>query len=116
MNVLSFGIFEAKFQKLIKDVKDYIKSLVEIMQTAEDLESLENLHALCSLMQTIRALFIFSSSYLPLIIHLSVMLNDHTMYEHILEDDIFFRCRRHVRMYDIPFNTKMTTLHVSSIR
>lgn len=82
--------FEAKFQKLIKDVKDYIKSLVEIMQTAEDLESLENLHALCSLMQTIRALFIFSFPYLPLITHLLVMLNDHTMYEHILEDDIFF--------------------------
>ncbi|KAF9534111.1 component of IIS longevity pathway SMK-1-domain-containing protein [Crepidotus variabilis] len=52
--------------------EDYIKSLVEVMQKAEDLESLENLHALCSLMQTI------------------LMLNDHTMYEHILEDDIFF--------------------------
>ncbi|PPQ70709.1 hypothetical protein CVT26_014633 [Gymnopilus dilepis] len=52
--------------------EDYIKSLINIMHTAEDLESLENLHALCSLMQTI------------------LMLNDHTMYEHILEDDIFF--------------------------
>ncbi|GLB34125.1 putative DUF625-domain-containing protein [Lyophyllum shimeji] len=52
--------------------EDYIKSLIEVMNTAEDLESLENLHALCSMMQTI------------------LMLNDHTMYEHILEDDIFF--------------------------
>ncbi|KAF9464813.1 component of IIS longevity pathway SMK-1-domain-containing protein [Collybia nuda] len=52
--------------------EDYIKSLIEVMNTAEDLESLDNLHALCSIMQTI------------------LMLNDHTMYEHILEDDIFF--------------------------
>ncbi|KIM46489.1 hypothetical protein M413DRAFT_441578 [Hebeloma cylindrosporum] len=52
--------------------EDYIKSLIEVMHMAEDLESLENLHALCSLMQTI------------------LMLNDHTMYEHILDDDIFF--------------------------
>lgn len=52
--------------------EDYLKSLIEVMNTAEDLESLENLHALCSIMQTI------------------LMLNDHTMYEHILEDDIFF--------------------------
>ncbi|KAF9478406.1 DUF625-domain-containing protein [Pholiota conissans] len=52
--------------------EDYIKSLIKVMGDAEDLESLENLHALCSLMQTI------------------LMLNDHSMYEHILEDEIFF--------------------------
>ncbi|PPQ68299.1 hypothetical protein CVT25_001387 [Psilocybe cyanescens] len=52
--------------------EDYIKALIKVMHTAEDLENLENLHALCSLMQSI------------------LMLNDHTMYEHILEDDIFF--------------------------
>ncbi|KAF8897883.1 component of IIS longevity pathway SMK-1-domain-containing protein [Infundibulicybe gibba] len=52
--------------------EDYIKSLIEVLTTAEDLESLENLHALCSLMQTI------------------LMLNDHSMYEHILEDELFF--------------------------
>ncbi|KAG5639701.1 hypothetical protein H0H81_005884 [Sphagnurus paluster] len=52
--------------------EDYIKQLIEVMHTAEDLESMENLHALCSMMQTI------------------LMLNDHTMYEHILEDDLFF--------------------------
>ncbi|KAG6861854.1 hypothetical protein C0995_011151 [Termitomyces sp. Mi166 len=46
--------------------EEYIKSLIEVFNTAEDLESLENLHALC------------------------IMLNDHTMYEHILEDDLFF--------------------------
>lgn len=50
----------------------YIKSLIGVMHTAEELESLENLHALCSLMQTI------------------LMLNDHGMYEHIMEDDMFF--------------------------
>ncbi|KAH6914786.1 nuclear protein [Coprinopsis sp. MPI-PUGE-AT-0042] len=52
--------------------EDYIKSLIEVMNAAEDLESLENLHALCSLMQTI------------------LMLNDHTMFEHVLDDDLFF--------------------------
>ncbi|KAF8969370.1 component of IIS longevity pathway SMK-1-domain-containing protein [Flammula alnicola] len=52
--------------------EDYIKSLIKVMGDAEDLESLENLHALCSLMQTI------------------LLLNDHSMYEHILEDEIFF--------------------------
>ncbi|EKM79939.1 hypothetical protein AGABI1DRAFT_72653 [Agaricus bisporus var. burnettii JB137-S8] len=52
--------------------EEYIKSLIDVLRAAEDLESLENLHALCSLMQTI------------------LMLNDHTLYEHILEDDIFY--------------------------
>lgn len=40
---------------LIIIIQEYIKSLIEVMHTAEDLESLENLHALCSLMQTLRA-------------------------------------------------------------
>ncbi|KAF8345573.1 component of IIS longevity pathway SMK-1-domain-containing protein [Amanita rubescens] len=52
--------------------EEYIKGLIEVMNTAEDLESLDNLHALCSLMQTI------------------LMLNDLGLYEHILDDDIFF--------------------------
>ncbi|KAG6891694.1 hypothetical protein C0992_010097 [Termitomyces sp. T32_za158] len=60
---------------------EYIKSLIEVFNTAEDLESLEDLHALCSMMQTIYR----TDSLRPL-----VMLNDHTMYEHILEDDLFF--------------------------
>ncbi|KAG6850626.1 hypothetical protein H0H93_010818 [Arthromyces matolae] len=50
----------------------YVKSLIEVFNTAEDLESLENLHALCSMMTTI------------------LMLNDHAIYEHIMEDDLFF--------------------------
>ncbi|KAG6841834.1 hypothetical protein C0991_006241 [Blastosporella zonata] len=52
--------------------QNYIKSLIEVLHTAEDLESLDDLHALCSIMQTI------------------LTLNDHAMYEHILEDDLFF--------------------------
>ena len=57
---------------------------------AEDLENLENLHALCSMMQTICMCHI-----IPSLNHIdrspsSVMLNDHSMYEHILEDDLFF--------------------------
>ncbi|KAI0080632.1 DUF625-domain-containing protein [Panus rudis PR-1116 ss-1] len=51
--------------------EEYIKSLIDVLQQAEDLESLENLHALYSCMQTI------------------LSLNDHTMFEHVLEDDIF---------------------------
>ncbi|KZT06517.1 DUF625-domain-containing protein [Laetiporus sulphureus 93-53] len=52
--------------------EDYIKGLIDVMHQAEDLENIENLHALCSCMQTI------------------FMLNDHSLYEYILEDDIFF--------------------------
>ncbi|KAK7696144.1 hypothetical protein QCA50_000795 [Cerrena zonata] len=52
--------------------EEYIKSLVEVLKVAEDLESIDNLHALCACMQTI------------------LTLNDHSMYEHILEDDLFF--------------------------
>ncbi|KIJ69852.1 hypothetical protein HYDPIDRAFT_104481 [Hydnomerulius pinastri MD-312] len=52
--------------------ENYIKGLIDVMNMAEDLESLDNLHALCSLMQTI------------------LMMNDHGIYEHILEDDIYF--------------------------
>ncbi|KAI0717949.1 component of IIS longevity pathway SMK-1-domain-containing protein [Fomitopsis betulina] len=52
--------------------EDYIKALINVMTQAEEIENLENLHALCSCMQTI------------------LMLNDHSLYEHILEDDIFF--------------------------
>ncbi|KAJ4479126.1 component of IIS longevity pathway SMK-1-domain-containing protein [Lentinula aciculospora] len=51
---------------------DYIKQLIEVLHQAEESESLENLHALCSLMQTI------------------FMLNDHGIYEQILEDEYFF--------------------------
>ncbi|KAI0050231.1 DUF625-domain-containing protein [Auriscalpium vulgare] len=51
---------------------DYIRAMIDVMNQAEDLENLENLHALCGLMQTI------------------LMMNDHGMYEHILEDDRFF--------------------------
>ncbi|KAH8096612.1 component of IIS longevity pathway SMK-1-domain-containing protein [Cristinia sonorae] len=49
----------------------YIKSLIDVLTQAEDLESIEVLHALCVCMQTI------------------LMLNDHTMYEHILDDSMF---------------------------
>ncbi|GAW00817.1 duf625 domain protein [Lentinula edodes] len=52
--------------------EDYIKKLIEVLHLAEESESLENLHALCSLMQTI------------------LMLNDHGIYEQILEDEYFF--------------------------
>ncbi|KZV75083.1 DUF625-domain-containing protein [Peniophora sp. CONT] len=50
---------------------EYLKAMIDVMHHAEDLESLENLHPLCSLMQTI------------------LMMNDHGMYEHILDDDLF---------------------------
>ena len=66
-----------------------MKSLVAVFTQAEDLESLDNLHTLCSCMQSIRGHLHF-----PQISHLTsahiVMLNDHTLYEHILENDVFF--------------------------
>ncbi|KAL0580514.1 Platinum sensitivity protein [Marasmius crinis-equi] len=52
--------------------EDYIKQLIDVFHASEETESLENLHCLCSLIQTI------------------LMLNDHSMYEHILDDDLFF--------------------------
>ncbi|THV08201.1 DUF625-domain-containing protein [Dendrothele bispora CBS 962.96] len=52
--------------------EEYIKQLIEVMHAAEEVKSLQNLHALCSLMQTI------------------LMLNDHSIYESILDDELFF--------------------------
>jgi protein phosphatase-4 regulatory subunit 3 len=46
--------------------------MIDVMHQAEDLENLENLHSLCSLMQTI------------------LLMSDHSMYEHILDDDHFY--------------------------
>lgn len=51
---------------------DYIKAMIDVMHQAEDLENLENLHSLCSLMQTI------------------LLMSDHNMYEHILDDERFY--------------------------
>ncbi|KAG0703908.1 component of IIS longevity pathway SMK-1-domain-containing protein [Suillus ampliporus] len=53
--------------------EEYIKKMIEVFNMAEDLENVENLHALCSLMQTIL-----------------VMIHDHGLYEHILDDSVFF--------------------------
>lgn len=48
------------FRNYTRDVllnfkQEYIAKMIETFKLAEDLESVENLHALCSLMQTIRA-------------------------------------------------------------
>ncbi|KAJ7591477.1 component of IIS longevity pathway SMK-1-domain-containing protein [Mycena floridula] len=51
--------------------EEYIKQMISVLEMAEDLEDLGSLHSLCSLMQTI------------------LMLNDHTMYEHVVDDDLF---------------------------
>ncbi|KAH9077244.1 component of IIS longevity pathway SMK-1-domain-containing protein [Lactarius deliciosus] len=51
---------------------DYIKAMIDVMHQAEDLENLENLHSLCALVQTI------------------LMMSDHNMYDHILDDERFF--------------------------
>ncbi|KAF5332031.1 hypothetical protein D9758_014583 [Tetrapyrgos nigripes] len=52
--------------------EDYIKQLIDVMHAAEEAESLQNLHALCSIMQTI------------------LMLNEHSIYEVILDEELFF--------------------------
>lgn len=76
----------SKGQELTPATQDYIKQLIGILNQAEDLESINDLHALCSLMQTIRA-------YRPLIalltIPCAVMFNDNGIFEYILQDDIF---------------------------
>ncbi|KAN0131375.1 DUF625 domain containing protein [Lactarius tabidus] len=51
---------------------DYIKAMIDVMHQAEDLENLENLHSLCALVQTI------------------LMMSDHSMYDHILDDERFY--------------------------
>ncbi|KAI0737677.1 component of IIS longevity pathway SMK-1-domain-containing protein [Daedaleopsis nitida] len=51
--------------------EEYIKALIDVFHQAEDLESLPDLHALFGCMQTI------------------LLLNEHSLYEHILDDDIF---------------------------
>ncbi|KAH9939250.1 component of IIS longevity pathway SMK-1-domain-containing protein [Epithele typhae] len=51
--------------------EEYIKALIDVFQQAEDLESLPDLHALFGCMQTI------------------LLLNEHSLYEHILDDEIF---------------------------
>lgn len=56
-----------------------------VFEQAEDLESLEDLHALCSLMQTIR----MSSCFTPMSLLTTVMFNDNTLLEYILQDDVF---------------------------
>lgn len=57
------------------------------MHDAEDLESLPDLHALCNLMQTIRKSPLRSHQR-PLTLRV-VMLNDQSIYEYVLRDDMF---------------------------
>lgn len=64
--------------------------MIDVMHHAEDLESLENLHPLCSLMQTIRTRRDPPAGCHKLTLRFfQVMMNDHSMYEHILDDDLF---------------------------
>lgn len=67
--------------------------MIDVMNQAEDLESLDNLHALCTLMQTIRefsdSLWLNTSLTIS-ICGAEVTMNDIGLYEHILEDDIFY--------------------------
>ncbi|KAI9057414.1 DUF625-domain-containing protein [Trametes sanguinea] len=51
--------------------EEYIKALIDVFNQAEDLESLADLHALFGCMQTI------------------LLLNEHSLYEHILDDEMF---------------------------
>ncbi|KAF8339200.1 component of IIS longevity pathway SMK-1-domain-containing protein [Cantharellus anzutake] len=51
--------------------EDYIKQLMDVMEQAEDLESLGDLHALYGIMHTI------------------LSINDHGIYDYILNEDVF---------------------------
>lgn len=66
--------------------------MIKTFKVAEDMESVEDLHALCSLMQTIRA-FVYSPCHATaadFIYLFLVMIHDHGLYEHILNDAVFF--------------------------
>lgn len=70
--------------------QSYIKSMIEVFNVAEDIENLETLHALCTCMHTIRklqALFILPN--LLTCINILVQLNDHSIYEHVLQDELW---------------------------
>ncbi len=67
--------------------------MIDVMHQAEDLENLENLHSLCALVQTIREFLLCRLRRLKrdkTEIHYVVMMSDHNMYDHILDDDRFF--------------------------
>jgi len=50
---------------------DYVTKLVPLVEVAEDLESLLDLHKLCTIMKTL------------------ILLNDHTVIEQVVTDDLF---------------------------
>ena len=65
----------------------YIYSMLEAFETAEKNELLDVLHALCSCMQTIGKSY--HSRCRVVAQTASVVMNEHTMYEHILIDDLW---------------------------
>lgn len=71
--------------------EDYIKGLIDVLGQAEDLEALGDLHALCNLMQTIRMLFLDARDFNKFADSrgMAVMMNDHSIYDYILQDDIY---------------------------
>ncbi len=65
--------------------------MIQVFNEAEDLESLDDLHILCAMMQTIREWSLPLGSIVPPLRpeHPQVALNDNTMYEHLVQDDLF---------------------------
>ncbi len=65
--------------------------MIDVFHQAEDLESLVDLHALFGCMQTIRKSRDSSPSHLSANpdCATAVLLNEHSLYEHILDDEIF---------------------------
>ncbi|KAH8824742.1 component of IIS longevity pathway SMK-1-domain-containing protein [Flagelloscypha sp. PMI_526] len=73
LTIRSLGRTQALKERLCEYLigEDYLRQIISVFTIAEDLEDLDNLHMICGLMQTI------------------LMLNDHNIYDHILEDELF---------------------------
>jgi protein phosphatase-4 regulatory subunit 3 len=70
----------------------YLRKLIPLVEMAEDLESLPDLHRLCNIMK------------------LLILLNDNTVIEHVVTDDVILgvvgalECTLHIRFGDSESN------------
>src|SRR5215469_6010819 len=72
--------------------KDYIRKLVPLVEVAEDLESLQDLHKLCTIVRTL------------------ILLNDHTILDHVVTDELFMGVvgALECKIHNFPTKTLLT--------
>lgn len=68
--------------------QSYVDKLIPLFKTCEDLESIDDLHKLYTIMKAISEYF-FGHRRQYLTHLLPVMLNDNTIVEHIIHDDLY---------------------------